>query len=89
METRRKVLEEEHPHTLNSVANLASAYRSTFLNSSTIYSHHHWLITGYALMTDQELGLDTFMKQDTPHLSVTVADTTTKEDVALALEARC
>lgn len=44
-------------------------------------------ITGYALMTDEDLGLDTFMKRDGQHPSVAVADATTGEDVTLKLEA--
>ena len=43
-------------------------------------------ITGYALMTDEELGLDTFIKRDGQHPSVTVADAITGEQVTLKLE---
>ena len=44
-------------------------------------------INGYALMADEELGLDTFMKRNGQHRSVAVADVTTGEDVTPELEA--
>ena len=44
-------------------------------------------ITGYALMTDEELGIDTFIKRDGQQTSVAVADATTGEEVTLKLEA--
>ena len=44
-------------------------------------------ITRYALMTNEELGLDTFMKREGQPPFVTVVDTTTGEQVTLELEA--
>ena len=44
-------------------------------------------ITGYALMEDEELGLDTFMKRDGQSPTVAIGDAITGEDVTLKLEA--
>ena len=44
-------------------------------------------ISGYALMNDEELGLDTFIQKDGKRTSVTIADATTGENRVLELEA--
>jgi len=43
--------------------------------------------TGYALMTEEELDLDTFTKRDREGLSVAVTDASTGETISLKLEA--
>lgn len=44
-------------------------------------------ISGYALMNNEELGLDTFIQKDGKRTSVTIADATTGEDRVFELEA--